>query len=138
MSWVDWLIIIIPVVTVLTIGFNCRKYIRGVVDFLAWLREGSLDWVFPTGYVYDMLRFKIWCKRQIDASNKANPQILCAPTIGVISSHGALQNSDELIEQIKILRDLGASGISFFRWEKLRDWLTPLRKSCFQNPVAVP
>ncbi len=35
MSWIDWLIIIIPVATILTIGFNCRKYIRGVVDFLS-------------------------------------------------------------------------------------------------------
>jgi Na+/proline symporter len=35
MSWVDWLIVIIPVTFVLGIGFYSRKYIRSVADFLA-------------------------------------------------------------------------------------------------------
>lgn len=35
MSWIDWLIVIVPVAFVLWVGFHSRKYIRGVVDFLA-------------------------------------------------------------------------------------------------------
>ena len=35
MGLIDWLIVIIPVITVLGIGLYSRKYIRGVADFLA-------------------------------------------------------------------------------------------------------
>ena len=35
MGLIDWLIVIIPVMIVLGIGFYSRRYIRGVVDFLA-------------------------------------------------------------------------------------------------------
>jgi len=54
-------------------------------NYLEWLRQGHLDWVLPTGYIYDMLRFKAWCKRQIDAAHEANPKVPCMPTIGVIT-----------------------------------------------------
>jgi len=35
MNWIDWLIVIVPVAFVLWIAFHCRKYIHGVVDYLA-------------------------------------------------------------------------------------------------------
>ena len=35
MHWIDWLIVIIPVAFVLWIAFHSRKYIHGVVDYLA-------------------------------------------------------------------------------------------------------
>lgn len=35
MGWIDWLIVIIPVIFVIWIGLYSRKYIRGVADFLA-------------------------------------------------------------------------------------------------------
>lgn len=35
MHWIDWLIVIVPVVLVLWVGVYSRKYIRGVVDYLA-------------------------------------------------------------------------------------------------------
>jgi solute:Na+ symporter, SSS family len=35
MSWIDWLIVIIPVGFVLWMAVYCRKYIHGVVDYLA-------------------------------------------------------------------------------------------------------
>ena len=35
MSWIDWLIVVIPVTFVVGMGFYSRKYIRGVADFLA-------------------------------------------------------------------------------------------------------
>ena len=35
MNWIDWLIVILPVAFVLWIAFHCRKYVRGVVDYLA-------------------------------------------------------------------------------------------------------
>lgn len=35
MSWLDWMIVVIPMTAVMFMGFRCRKYIRGVVDFLS-------------------------------------------------------------------------------------------------------
>ncbi len=35
MHWIDWLIVVVPVAFVLWIAFHCRKYIHGVVDYLA-------------------------------------------------------------------------------------------------------
>ena len=35
MSLIDWLIVIIPVCAVVGIGVYSRRYIHGVVDFLA-------------------------------------------------------------------------------------------------------
>ncbi len=35
MSWIDWLIVIVPVVFVYCTGIYCMRYVRGVADFLA-------------------------------------------------------------------------------------------------------
>jgi solute:Na+ symporter, SSS family len=35
MHWIDWLIVLIPVIAILALAIHARKYVRGVVDFLA-------------------------------------------------------------------------------------------------------
>ena len=35
MSWIDWLIVIIPLLAVAWIGFKTQHYVQGVSDFLA-------------------------------------------------------------------------------------------------------
>lgn len=35
MHWIDWLLVIIPLVTVLVIALKSQKYVKGVADFLA-------------------------------------------------------------------------------------------------------
>ncbi|MBC8039577.1 MAG: sodium:panthothenate symporter [Opitutaceae bacterium] len=35
MHWLDWLIVIVPVVLILWLAVHARKYVRGVVDYLA-------------------------------------------------------------------------------------------------------
>ena len=35
MHWLDWIILIVPVIFVLSMAFYARKYVRGVADFLA-------------------------------------------------------------------------------------------------------
>jgi uncharacterized lipoprotein YddW (UPF0748 family) len=105
---------------------------------LNWVKEGNIEIICPTGYIYDMLRFKAWSKRQINLCHKANSNVPCAVTIGVLSSHGALANSDEMIEQIKILDELGGEGASFFRWEFLEKWLKPLKEKSYSVPASVP
>lgn len=41
MAWIDWLIVAIPLVAILYIGFLSEKYIRGVSDFLAAGRKAG-------------------------------------------------------------------------------------------------
>jgi len=35
MHWIDWIIVIVPVVSIVWLAVHARKYVRGVVDFLA-------------------------------------------------------------------------------------------------------
>ena len=35
MSWIDWLVLVLPVCVVMGMGFYSRKYIRDVTDYLA-------------------------------------------------------------------------------------------------------
>ena len=35
MSWIDWAIVIVPMMCVLFLGYYSSRYIRGVADFLA-------------------------------------------------------------------------------------------------------
>ncbi len=35
MSFIDWLIVVVPVIFVIGVGVYSRRYIRGVVDFLS-------------------------------------------------------------------------------------------------------
>jgi uncharacterized lipoprotein YddW (UPF0748 family) len=104
-------------------------------DYIQWIKNGDLDIIYPTGYIFDMLRFKAWCKRQIDIVHNTDKNIPCAVTIGAITSHGSLKNSDELIRQVDILRELGGDGASFFRWEGLKKWIKPLEDGCYTKPA---
>lgn len=112
-----------------------REYHQKFTD---WLKYGYIDAIYPTGYVYDMLNFKSWCKRQIAACRQANAKIPCMPTIGVKSGHGALRDSRELVDQIDALRELGADGQSFFTWNTMRKWLDVVKKECYTKPASPP
>ena len=35
MSWIDWLIVILPIAFVVWIAFFSKRYVKGVVDYLA-------------------------------------------------------------------------------------------------------
>lgn len=35
MHWIDWLITIVPLIIILWVAIHCRKYVRGVADYLA-------------------------------------------------------------------------------------------------------
>ncbi|MCF6174271.1 MAG: family 10 glycosylhydrolase [Victivallaceae bacterium] len=107
-------------------------------NHLKWVKKGYIDILCPTGYIYDMLHFRAWSKRQIDTCREANPSVPCAVTIGVMSSHGALNSPEELVEQVNILRQLGGDGASFFRWKYLAKWLKPLKKDCYSQPAEIP
>ncbi|OGV52634.1 MAG: hypothetical protein A2017_20750 [Lentisphaerae bacterium GWF2_44_16] len=114
------------------------KYREYHQNFTEWLRKGYLDMIYPTGYVYDMLRFKSWTAKQIQACREANPKVPVMVAIGVRSSHGALQNAQELSDQIDILRKLNGSGAFFFAWVYLEKWLEDARKNSYTHPASIP
>ena len=116
--------------------FNGRSEWRELHQpFGAWLKENLLDRVFPTGYVYDMLRYQCWSKRQVDYCRKHNPTVPVAITIGVGSSHGRILDLEELVDQIDNANRCGADGVGFFRWQFLADFSDGLAETRYARPV---
>ncbi len=35
MHWIDWVIVIVPLVAIVWLAFYCRRFVRGVVDYLS-------------------------------------------------------------------------------------------------------
>lgn len=35
MTWIDWLIVIVPIIALIGMAIYSRKFVRGIVDFLA-------------------------------------------------------------------------------------------------------
>ena len=92
-------------------------------DFKTWIKRGWLDWINPSGYAYKPGEFR---KRATD-NRKAVPQSFpMLITIGVTTSHGRLNSSDEVKAQVKDAFDLGADGVVFFTLEYTRPFLKDL------------
>ena len=103
--------------------------------FADWLKEGLLDRINPTGYVYDMLMYRCWVKRQVDYCRKHNANIPVVITVGVKSSHGAVLDLKELVDQIDEANKLGCEGAYFFQWFGLEPFLDGLSKTRYAEPV---
>lgn len=54
MHWIDWLIVIVPVAAILSLAIYTRKYVRGVVDYLAAGRVAG-RYVIAVGDMTDSL-----------------------------------------------------------------------------------
>ncbi len=103
--------------------------------FADWLKEGLLDRINPTGYVYDMLMYRCWVKRQVDYCRKHNANIPIVITIGVKSSHGAVLDLKELVDQIDVANELGCEGSYFFQWFGLEPFIDGLSKTRYAEPA---
>ncbi|MFN7141808.1 MAG: glycoside hydrolase family 10 protein, partial [Limisphaerales bacterium] len=68
-------------------------------DWTTWIKNGWLDWINPSGYRYTEEEFRETVKANRDLIPKGFPYYI---TIGVTTSHGKLQNSGELIQQLRI------------------------------------
>ena len=99
-----------------------------------WLREGLLDVIAPTGYIYDMLQYRCWVKRQVEYCRAHNPAIPIHITVGVQTSHGRIEDLKELVDQIDYANRLGADGAEFFQWMGLEPFLEGLSKTRYTAP----
>lgn len=50
MHWIDWLIVVVPLIIVLIIGLRAQRYVRDVSDFLAEGMVGTLVLYPQCGY----------------------------------------------------------------------------------------
>ena len=92
-------------------------------DWMTWIKDGSLDWINPSGYRYNDQAFL-----EAAQGNRAHvPQgFPFYITIGVHTSHGTLKDAAEIRRQMKIARECGADGLVFFTWDALRPYAKEL------------
>lgn len=45
MHWIDWLIVLCPLLLVTRIGFKTQEYVKGASDFLSMGREAVWNWI---------------------------------------------------------------------------------------------
>jgi len=93
-------------------------------DFKTWIKRGWLDWINPSGYAYKPGEFR---KRATDNRKATPPDFPMLITIGVTTSHGRLNSSDEVKTQVREAFDIGADGIVFFTLEYARPFLKDLK-----------
>ncbi|MDH7482767.1 MAG: family 10 glycosylhydrolase [Armatimonadota bacterium] len=98
-------------------------------DWKTWIKKGWLDWINPSGYIYNMKSFSDRVSQNRSAIPKGFPYLV---TIGVITSHGRLNTADEIKAQINEAMRLGADGIVFFTLEYTRPFLKDLSSTLRQ------
>lgn len=103
--------------------------------YLDWVKLGYIDLLYPTGYIYDMLEYKSWTKRQIELSRNVNPKVPCLITIGLKNNHGKLESFEELLYQIDTITEIGGDGAAFFHWGNFGLWADRLGETRYSKPA---
>ncbi len=101
-------------------------------DWATWLKEGSVDFVCPMNYTEDSFRFSAQVQKQL-ALPGARGRVF--PGLGVTAAESQLR-ADEVVEQIAILRRLGAPGFVLFDLSQTlrQDILPVLRQGVTRQP----
>jgi uncharacterized lipoprotein YddW (UPF0748 family) len=92
-------------------------------DWKTWIRKGLLDWINPSGYVYNRRDFRTRAAANLRSVPEGFPTYI---TIGVTTSHGRLKSASEVRTQVEDAVDLGASGVVFFTLEYTEPFLEDL------------
>ena len=92
-------------------------------DWMTWIKEGSLDWINPSGYRYTDESFLEAARANREHVPKGFPFYI---TIGVKTSHGTLKDAAEVRKQMNMARQCGADGLVFFTWEALEPFADEL------------
>lgn len=92
-------------------------------DWKTWIAKGHLDWINPSGYVYDRDKFKARVTDNRKAVPSGFPMLV---TIGVRTSHGSLPTSADVETQIRDSLALGADGVVLFTLESTVPFLQDL------------
>ena len=92
-------------------------------DFKTWIRRGWLDWINPSGYIYDRQKFIERAKLNRQTVPAGFPMLI---TIGVRTSHGECKNAEEVKTHIHDAFEAGADGIVLFTLEWTKPYLKDL------------
>lgn len=92
-------------------------------DFKTWIRCGWLDWINPSGYIYDRAKFIQRAKDNREAVPAECPMLI---TIGVRTSHGECKDAEEVKTHIRDAFDAGAVGVVLFTLEWTKPYLQDL------------
>lgn len=114
-------------------GLQVSSYVWGVhtyasgfqicQDSKTWAKRGWLDWINPSGYVYNEDKYKFTVADNRKAFPSDFPMLM---TIGVYTSHGSMKDADQIKSYIKDTLDQGANGIVFFTLEYTEPYLKSL------------
>lgn len=104
-------------------------------DWPEWVRRGYVDWIGPSGYVYDIHTFRERCVEALNLIKGGCPMYYW---VGITTSHGKLETVEEAIQQINVAREAGANGVALRPWSTLQPWLKDISKACFRVKAALP
>ncbi len=98
-------------------------------DWELWAKEGLVDIICPMQYTNDLNVFRKSVKRAVKATNG---KCLIYPGIACHSSHN--KNTPEgVVQEVKIAREEGADGVTFFSGTSLTDeFMKKLKSSVFK------
>jgi uncharacterized lipoprotein YddW (UPF0748 family) len=98
-------------------------------DWELWAKEGLVDIICPMQYTNDLNVFRKSVKRAVKATNG---KCLIYPGIACHSSHN--KNTPEgVVQEVKIAREEGADGVTFFSGTSLNDeFMDKLKSSVFE------
>ncbi|HIE52994.1 MAG TPA: hypothetical protein EYP85_14685 [Armatimonadetes bacterium] len=114
-----------------------------VHDWPRWIREGCIDGLFPSGYIYHPRLFTENCRRIVQMARQAAREggRKCPPlysVIGLDTSHGRLVTAEEVIFYVDALRQVGAEGMAFFKFNELYPFLPEVAPLLFAPKAAGP
>lgn len=104
-------------------------------DWIAWAKEGYIDFVCPMNYTEDSKYFTDLLEKQLALMPK---EVAIYPGIGATASNSLL-TPDAVIGQIHLVRFLGASGWSIFDYSvNISDTILPAIQMGVGKRKAVP
>jgi len=80
-------------------------------DWMAWLRNGDVDFVCPMNYLEDLAQFTRYVRRQAELAGPLAGRLV--PGLGVSATESHL-SPVQVIDQIRALRAAGAGGFVLF------------------------
>lgn len=121
-----------PQVAVSAAVWQRHRYYFALIkqDWMRWVREGILDFVCPMDYNANNETFTERVREQV---MEVNGQIPIAPGIGAY----LLDDEWQFVEQVKIIRDLGADGFVMFSYNiaPLKEFLSALALGATARPT---
>lgn len=121
-----------PEVAVSAAVWQRHRYYFALIkqDWMRWVKEKILDFVCPMNYTADTSTFAERVREQV---SEINGQIPIAPGIGAY----LMDEEWQLIEQVKVARDLGADGFVIFTYHipPIKDFLTALTLGATAQPT---